>query len=71
MRYVVEKLPSTADECPFCQPSFNHTEFFCNVNYQSGDLCSLFTKCPYPPTSGQCNGLIEFATLVQKGENHA
>lgn len=71
MRYVVEKLPATVNECPFSQESFSRGEFICHANYGAGDICSLFTACPFPPKSGECNGLIELATALKKGENHA
>lgn len=71
MRYVVEKLPATVGECPFSQPAFSKTDFICNHNYPNQCLCSLFTDRIFPPKHGECNGLIELATALNKGENHA
>lgn len=71
MRYIVEKLPATVDECPFSQPAFSKTDFICNHNYSNQCLCSLFTDCPFPPKRGECNGFIELAEALKKGATNA
>lgn len=71
MRYIIDKLPTTIEECPFCQPSISNTEFMCNHNYPNQCLCSLFTACPFPPKPGECNGFIELAAALKKGVTNA
>ena len=71
MRYVVETLPTSPRECPFSQESFVAGEFICNANFYQGDICSLFTDCPFPPKRGECNGFIELATALKKGATNA
>ena len=71
MRYVVESLPTTPCECPFSQESFFEGEFNCNANYNQGDICNLFTDCPFPPKPGECNGFIELTAALKKGATNA
>ena len=66
MRYVVDSLPSTSLDCPFCQPSLETDGFLCNVSGQFSCDCSLFTESVYSHEVGECNGLIEFETLSNK-----
>lgn len=70
MRYVVEKLPAKVTECPFSQESFD-SNIYCYANYNTGEICNLFTDCPFPPKHGECNGLIELTTALKKGVTNA
>ena len=66
MRYVVDSLPSTPLDCPFCQYSLETDGFICTVSGQFSGDCSLFTESDYSHEAGKCNGLIEFETLSNK-----
>lgn len=71
MRYVVEKLPAAPSECQYCQQAFTDSDFICHANYMEGDICNLFTTCPFPPKPGECNGFIELSTALKKGATNA
>lgn len=66
MRYLVDEMPRTPVDCPFCEYTLMQNEYRCACTQH---LCGRFTSCPFPvETPASCDGLVSIPALITRSE---